>query len=110
MGLGRQTLSGLRDIAGSLVKGIWVDGGDTAFTTIVSVQPLDAREMNMLPEGRRTSQAFKLYGQDQLVTVNKSAGTNPDILTINGDNFEVLSSEPWQSNIRNHYKSVVVKI
>lgn len=91
---------------GSFVNGEWVKGSDTVFTIQASVQPLKGLEMEMLPEGRRNSQSVRIYTSTKLNTVEEA---NPDFLQAFGFDFEILSVEPWQSNVINHYKCIGVK-
>lgn len=90
--------------------GLWVEGASTTGTITASVQPLRGKEMEMLPEARRESQAYKLYTDTQLFTVDTTTNKNPDQVQINGDWHEVLIVEDWQNEILNHYKVIVVKL
>lgn len=98
-----------RKSAGSYVNGKWVEGSTSTFTIQASVQPLRGEEIQLLPEGRRNSQAVRIYTDTQLY-VKTDEQTNPDKLTAFGESYEVLSVEPWQSNVINHYKCIAVKV
>lgn len=106
-GLRNFSLVVTRPTAGTFVAGLYVAGAPTTFNITASVQPLRAREMEMLPEGRRSSAAFRVYTDVLLRTVNQE---NPDRVTLFGEVYEVLSVEPWQNQILNHYKAVLVKL
>lgn len=92
---------------GSFVDGDWVEGDYIAFIIQASVQPLKGEEMQMLPEGRRNSQAVYIYTKTKLNTVDEA---NPDLLQAFGSDFEIYSVEPWQSNVINHYKCIGMKV
>ena len=109
----KKTLSLKRFAAGdySATTGDWVEGAeDTSENIEASVQPLRGKEMELLPEGRRESQAYKLYTGTQLFTVKTSPTNNPDQIQIDSNWFEVLIVEPWQNTIINHYKVIVVEL
>jgi len=65
--------------------------------------------MQLLPEGRRESEAYRLYTDFELKTVRKESGDklNADTVTIDGKKFEVLSVAKWRNDVINHYKAVV---
>jgi hypothetical protein len=92
---------------GTFVNGDWVEGDYIAFVIQASVQPVKGSEMEMLPEGRRNSQAVKIYTSTKLNTVEEA---NPDLLQAFGSDFEIFSVEPWQSNVINHYKCIGMKV
>jgi hypothetical protein len=96
-----------RKAPGQYVNGYWQEGAGELFQIKASVQPMRGTEMEMLPEGRRQSQAVKLYTNTQLQTVDDS---NPDTLQAFGSSYEVLSVEPWQSNVLSHYKVTAVRV
>jgi hypothetical protein len=90
----------------------WVDGlsvdsaEDTPFSINCSVQPLTPKEMEMLPEGRRNEEVFRLYTDTELHTVEDK---NPDKIDVLGDTYEVLSVARWRNSIIPHYKAIIVK-
>lgn len=107
----RKTLLVRRYAAGDYnTSGNWVEGTPGDFNILASVQPLRGKEMEMLPEARRESQAYKLYTDTQLLTINTTAKTNSDRVQIEGNWFEVLIAEPWQNTIIDHYKVIVVEL
>lgn len=106
----RKTLEVKRFAAGSYVKGDYVEGADNTFNITASVQPLRGKEMELLPEARREFQAYKLYSDTQLLTVNTSETKNPDQVKIDGVWHEVLIVQDWQNIIINHYKIIVSRM
>lgn len=108
----RRILTVRRYAAGtySTTTGKWIEGSTSDFTIGASVQPLRGKEMELLPEARRESQAYKLYTDTQLFTVDTSSSENPDRVQINGTWHEVLIVEDWQNDVISHYKIVVVKL
>ena len=95
----RQTLTVQRYSGGSRINGKWVNGSQTPISISASVQPLTAKEMQLLPESRRASgEAYELYTNDWLRTVEDNhipphlnPDEQPDQITIFGTQFEVFS-------------------
>lgn len=99
------------------LNGKWIETDDTPFVIPASVQPATAREMEMLPEGRYTSQAFRLYADIRLTALDVVNGINPDIVILGSnfteeetERFEVAQTFPWQPVILPHYKMIIGKV
>lgn len=92
--------------SGAYVEGVWQEGVDPQpFTIQASVQPLMGRELQALDEGRRQRAAVRLYTEFQLRPV--ADGKNPDRLTLDGQDFEVISVEDWtKGGMIPHFKAV----
>ena len=73
----RKTYTVTRVAAGDYVDGKWVEGATSTFTIQASLQPAKPKEMEMLPEGRRNQETYKLYSDTQLRTVEEDE-TNPE--------------------------------
>jgi len=95
---------------GSFTKGIFTDSGTSDITIQGSIQPLKADEMELLPEGRRDSEAFRIYTDTKLFPANDDTKLNADRVVLGGKEYEVLACATWQNNVINHYKAVVVKL
>lgn len=108
MGLFRQALTGTRVSPGGYVNGVWQEGIEESLTVYVSVQPTSPHDMESLPSGRRERKSYTLYGADRLRSVED--GSNPDRVTINGDEYEVADSREWRNGIINHNKSIVQRV
>jgi len=102
----RKTVTGWRKGAGAYEQGVWVEGTLEEFSFTASVQPLNPREMELLPEGRRIKQAYKLFTDTQLLTAGGEV--NADLVSINGETCEVFSVAPYQSEVISHYKIIAV--
>jgi len=103
--------------SGYVVDGKWIETDDTPFVISASVQPMSAREMEALPEGRYTSQAFRLYADIRLSALDVKNGKNPDIVILGAnfteeetERFEVIQTSPWQPVILPHYKMIIGKV
>ena len=73
-----------------------------------SVQPLRAHEVQNLEEGKRNLEWYWLFTTTRLNVVTDK---NPDLIEIDGDDYEVHKIEPWQNGqILDHYKCLVTRI
>ena len=106
----RKALTVERSIGGTMSYGRYTEGTPTTLAITASVQPLRPDEMQLLPEGRRPEESFRLYTDTRLLTANRGTNKNADIVTIDGTRYEVLSCATWQNDIINHYKAIVSKI
>jgi hypothetical protein len=117
LSLGRRPISCIRPSgAYSDATGQWQETAAAPFTIEGSIQPLKARELEALPEGRRASARFKVYTDFRLQTVDDKAQKNPDRLTFRVPahdttaplrTYEVISVSEFQSGIVSHYKAIV---
>lgn len=96
-------------VAGSYnTAGEYVEGATTTLSIMTSIQPADAEDLKSLPEGRRESEAYRLY-TDTLLKITERDSTQGDTILIGTKQFEVLSIAPWQNRgteACNHYKAV----
>lgn len=92
---------------GSYINGFWQEGSETIMTIQASIQPIRGEELQMLPEGRRSSHSVRVYTDTALETVDNE---NPDRIVIDDAEYEILSVESWQSGVINHYKCIAVKV
>lgn len=93
----------------SYVNGKPVFGAPFAFTIEASVQPIKLSDMERLPEGRRSQRAFRLYTDSTLQTLVEGQ-SNPDVVTIYGEAYEVLAVDSWQNDIISHNKYIVGRV
>ena len=105
----RKLITASRKSAGAYVDGVWVEGSETAFTFYGSKQPLSGKDMLSLPEGRRDRETYLIYTSTELKSVDVNNQVNPDIIVLNGNDFEIIQVESWQNGIYNHYKAVASK-
>ncbi len=95
------------DGSGTYTNGKYTDGSTSPITITCSAQPLRPREMEMLPQARRNSEAFKIYSDTEIFTVEAK---NPDRVELFGDMYECLSDGRWKNDIIPHFKGIVVKL
>lgn len=87
--------------------GKWVEDSSPVDVLLQgSLQPTTGKDLQQLPEGRRTNANYKLYTSTALSTVEEQ---NPDTIIIDDDEYEVVTIMPWGNNIINHYKVILSK-
>lgn len=101
------TLTVKRFAQGTYDKGEFVEGSSSTLTIRASVQSPKAHDLQLLPEGRRNSQAYRLYTDTEL---RLSTAANPDKVVIDGEDYEVMAKSPWQNRILPHFRYVVVRM
>ena len=80
----------------------------TTFTRKAVVQPLSGREQEMLEEGLRNNDSLNVWTTEELRTAEPGAGV-ADIITIDGDDYEVQKVERWDA-LGAYWKHLVMKI
>lgn len=106
----RQPVTIYRYSGTGVVGGFKVDGAETSFTIRASIQPVRPSDLETLPEGRRDGKnAFRLYTNSTLQVVNKG-DMKPDQAELFGERYEVIGHAPWQNNVINHHKYIVMKV
>jgi len=93
---------------GTLVKGKFTQGIATLSSVQASVQPATPNDVLTLPELRRNDKAYVLFTSTSLNMVN--GNINPDRVTIDGEEFEVITKNPWNNGVINHFRYVVTKV
>ncbi|HEU4402346.1 MAG TPA: hypothetical protein VFT43_09590 [Candidatus Polarisedimenticolia bacterium] len=106
-GLRNFSLTVTRPAPGAYVDGVYAAGAPSTFAVRASVQPLRGRELEALPEGRRSRAAYRVYTDTLLRTVDDA---NPDRIALFGEAYEVIAIEHWQNGILPHYKAVLSKL
>jgi hypothetical protein len=84
-----------RRTAGTFLKGIAQPTTDTLITIQASVQPATGEDLLRLPEGRRSNQTRVVFTTTQLYTGDQSDTFASDLISINGDPWEVQHVEEW---------------
>lgn len=108
-----QTVTITRYAAGTNVNGEYVAGAASTFDVVMSIQPLNGRDLLQLPEGQRTRNFLKGYCATELLTVNIPAGLKADLVTVAGKNYEVQGVEHWQfqeSDIEPYWKVMLAEV
>lgn len=100
------TITGKRKSASTNVDGRFTPGSQTDISFKASIQPLNGKELESLPEGRREKDTYNIYTDFQLRTVDEEGNTNPDQVDIFGQSFEIIKVDTWKNNVIPHYKAI----
>ena len=99
--------------AGSYVGHTYIPGSTSTFSVLMSVQPLNGRELLNLPEAQRTRQWVKAYCATELRTANQALGIKADRVLANGVLYEVQRVEFWTnpaSTLAPHWKLQLAEV
>lgn len=108
--LGATSVSVLRR-SGAFVDGTWTVAATSTLTVTASVQELNGREFLALPEAQRIRHPIKLYTEaDALRTADEDTGAMADIVTWNGDQYEVDTVQNRTAGPLPHWKFTALKL
>ena len=107
MGLRNVVLVARDMIGGAYVDGVWTQTASAPYNVRCSKQPMSPAAMLALPEGRRELRSFVLFTSRKLNDVNSQ---NPTRVTIEGEEYEVFSCNPWENKIINHFEVIVQRM
>lgn len=100
----------VRNVSGSYVNGVWTEGtASTPRTAKGAIQPLNAQELEMLPEGQRKRASLKIYTSTELREVDEISKVKGDIVTVRGSTWEVQRVYK-QATPFGHYKCLVTEV
>lgn len=90
----------------------WIDGVSTTFNVDLSIQPVNQRERQLLPEAVRDTQIIKMYHETALQITNDRTNKKGDKFTYNNNVYQVISSSDWNTGDYDikYYKSFAVMI
>lgn len=89
-------------VAGRLAK-----GASTTLPVDACVQPTEGRDLQKLSEGERTRESKTVFSAVELK--GRAAGTRADVITINGDAYEIVKVQRW-AELGNYWKAIALKV
>lgn len=99
------TLTVTRRAAAVLLRGRAVgDPSPATFPIVAGVQPASGRDLQRLPEERRSEATIVLYTKTELV-VGDPGSSEADLVEIDGEQWEVQHVEKWRSSV--YYRAIV---
>lgn len=111
--LGQEAVTRRRYVAGTRTaasEGAWVEGTSTDTEILASVQPANARDLQIIEEGLRQRDAIKVYTDDEaLRTGNQHDGVSADEVIVDGISYQV-QSVARQRAVLPHYKAICVRV
>ncbi len=99
-----------RRAAGTTVDGIYTPGAAATSTITASVQPVGVGRRGgafakSLPEGRSAEDVRTVYTLTEL-----RCAPLPDLLTINGEQFEIFQVERWDGLGQTYYQALAGRV
>ena len=114
--LGAVTITRRRYGAGSRGSdGRWVEGSSSDTSITASVQPGDAEDLALLPEGERTRRAIRVYTDTELRTSSPQDGYRSDRLVVSGltgiddGTYQVQHVKPYYA-LLGHHRAIAVRV
>lgn len=99
------------DVSGGYVDGRYVPGKKEIVLNFASVQPLKPSEIQMLPEGRRSIEAIKIYTDLKMFITDEKNSRKASLVEYDGKNYEVHMVANWAIGTDiPHFKVIAMKI
>lgn len=108
--LANGTYSVSRQVASSYDEhGRLVDAGAVTTLSIPAVvQPLSGDDLKQLAEGQMPSDRRVIFALEELRT--RTPTHDPDIITIDGRAWEIVTVEAWTSLGETHWKAIAARV
>jgi len=91
---------------GEYVTGRYIEGQLDIKTIEADIQPMTDKEVEAMNIGRKNLGKIKIYISTQLKIANETTKQNGDIITWNGEDYELISEDIRDNNLINHYKYI----
>jgi hypothetical protein len=92
-------------------NGDYTPAGTSVINVKASIQPLNGRELKVLPEGQHGAELRKVYSVTELKT--RTPTSEPDIVSYKGEDWEVVAVEGWEAfgsgSGGDHYKAIIAR-
>jgi hypothetical protein len=95
--------------AGTFVEGVYIQGKKKEFCISGSLQPMNGKELLVLPELDRVKQVYKLYTDSELLTIKECGLKNADRVEAYGERFVVMQTEKWLGTDLPYFKAILVR-
>ena len=88
-----------------LVNGRWTTS-EAEGSFVGSVQPVNGKDLQFLPEGRRDIGMVKVYSNTALAVSAEGSNTPGDIVLWAGKKWEVIRELVYANDLINHFKYI----
>ncbi len=95
---------------GEYQKGVYIEGNKLNLELIAVVLPMTGRELRLLTEGQRATEAIIVYTDERLFTVKDSEAKKADLVEWRGDCHQVQKVEDWTKTDLGHYKALAMRV
>lgn len=107
---GKVNLNGLRFAQGSVNRaGRYSKGTSTPLNFKANHQPLNGKELLLLPEGEREKRTKKLYTAFELRGVDIENKISADEIIIGSEIYKVFNVKPYSMGVLDHFKVIVIR-
>ena len=96
--------------AATKTDGVWVAATPTTFTMVASMQPMEGDELLMVPEGDREREHITIFTDTLLRTIDQEALTGADVVTWNGNDYEVKKVRNYRMGALDHYECIASRV
>ena len=96
-----------RTAEGTLSNGRYTPGAETSTSIVAVIQPVNGRDLQALPEAQHSEEIRVCYTATRLYT--REPNQDPDIVTIDSEDWEVIRVERWEAWGVNHYRAFLAR-
>ncbi len=95
-----------RRAAATYPNGIATPGSTSTLTIIAAVVPASGRDLERLPEGRRSTETRKVFTDTPIIVGAEGGANESDLIAIGGDNWEAQTCGTWPA-LTGYYEVLV---
>jgi hypothetical protein len=98
---------------GDWVLGDWVEGEKPPPVPFMgSWQPASGRTLDVLPEGKRSREAYKVFAPIELdfIAADEKSKTIGDSIIWEGKEYEVSVAAKWNNGMISHWELICTKV
>ena len=97
-------------IKGEWINGKWVEAESSEVIIEANVQPVQFKELMMMPESERTKEWIKIYSVSELRTANeRENGWDADEVIWDGYTYRVMKSRHYVMGVLDHYHAMAAR-
>jgi len=93
---------------GKWVSGRWVEGDEKPIPFQSSWQPASGKALEVLPEGKRSREAYKAYPpiEMEFTAADEERSISGDVVIKDGKKYEVSAAAKWDNGLIPHWEII----
>lgn len=95
---------------GYYLEGVYQPSATETVEVVGSLQPLSPKEALLLPENERNRESFNLFTEVELFPASEDGLRVADLVVVNGEDFQVRSTEAWRNVDLPYFKSILQRV
>jgi hypothetical protein len=97
---------------GDWVLGDWVEGEKTETPFLGSWQAASGRTLEILPEGKRSREAYKVFAPIEMdfIAADEATSTSGDFIIWEGKEYEVSNAVKWNNGMISHWELICTRV